>query len=208
MFKDTFGRIFRTFPTALVLLGLVVLLQGCGDLGRSPLISNDETETPVALEKRSHVIFLGPINRLRTTKPVHQGQLGWRTRAAEIGPSGGMLNLVESNGPGSGDDLEVHFAVPHRSLQDPAMIMMGVYGETLSELRVAFNPDGLQFSPSAQLKVVLGLDRIDLSLDDLKVYHEHEDGTVDEPDFWIQQQGSHIIIRVVVPGFSEYSWDE
>ncbi len=113
--------------------------------------------------------------------------------------------------------LSVTFSVPPLALAEPALITMTVYGNTLSELVIAFEPAGLDFSLPASLQIEIGRERVDLSLDQLIAWHIHGDGSAEQAriisilrynkDGKITDGGKYEFagIAVSVPGFSIYS---
>jgi hypothetical protein len=71
-------------------------------------------------------------------------------------------------------------AVPPLAVAEPVLITMTVYGNTLSELVIAFAPEGLIFSLPASLQIEIGRKRVDLPLDQLIAWHIHGDGSAEQ----------------------------
>ena len=78
-------------------------------------------------------------------------------------------------------------------------------GQTLADVIVKFRPAGMTFDPVAilELKVKGKLDPTALV-----AYHVSKKGRVSKPAFTVEGKKSTWKLRVEVPSFSEYSWDE
>jgi hypothetical protein len=101
------------------------------------------------------------------------------------------------------------------ALDDDVEITMTVYGQTLSELVIAFEPGGLDFLIAAELEIAVGLDKVDIDLGDLAAYHaSQEDYNDNDENDWQEEEidieelyeGSEEIKFIIeIPGFSRYS---
>ena len=120
---------------------------------------------------------------------------------------GGYLIVSETNGKGPKDNLIVEFEVPRGALDIPCPISMTVYGNTLSELVIAFWPGGLQFLEDAELIVTIGSELADISTDQLVVHHHYESGAVEEASITsLKNEGkARLTFVTAVPGFSRFS---
>lgn len=140
-------------------------------------------------------------------------------RAAKLAtvPSGGLVvsqifsiwgdhfTVADLNGAGVTDDLQVTFSVSSGGLGSPLLITMTVFGNTAQDLVMAFDPAGLLFLGNAELKVVLGDDRLDIPLAQIQAYHAYADGTVVDAEILSRTDGNGTSeIRIKVPGFSRY----
>ena len=204
----------------------LALTTGCGE-GKAPLApesaSLDQapggvvylTFSPQALERVGKVATI-PASGKTTSKTFYPNQTS-------------SMKIQDLNGAGTRDDLEVQFTVPAGALNQSTTITMTVYGNKLSDLVLAFEPNGLVFNQLAQLEVKIGAQRVDRSLldlqalllpfADLQAYHDH-DGSVDSATItsvktYIMLLGIEVEthdlllydyarIKVAVPGFSRY----
>lgn len=209
-----------------VLLALGALVAGCST-GNSPVASApDEAQAgagPVYLA-------LTPGGLRPVGKPAAIPDEGLSvSRTFWPGKSGSML-VQDLQGKGVRDDLQVEFRVGSGSLTEATTISMTVYGNTLSDLILAFEPSGLVFADAAQIRVAIGAKRVDRSLLDLvglvlpfsglEAEHTTSDGetdsaritsvrtfikllfaTVETFDLLLYD---YAVICVEVPGFSRY----
>lgn len=122
-----------------------------------------------------------------------------------IGALGGTLTVVEANGPGTADDLRVDFDVDPGALTSLTSIVMTVLEDSASgDLVMDMSPDGLDFGGDAELDVHLGEDLVDLDVDDITAWHEH-DGQVDDATITYRSHtGDTVRVKIAVPGFSRY----
>ncbi|MFH1568422.1 MAG: hypothetical protein ABIL09_10545, partial [Gemmatimonadota bacterium] len=128
-----------------------------------------------------------------------------RVVAADRGPAG-AARAVDCPGARPQDNLSVIFTVPPGALAEYTPVRMEVRGELLSELEVIFTPSGTRFTPWASLHYYLGIERVDLNLDQLGAVHIY-DGGVEEPiETQINHTGSSSTVQIWldVPGFSVY----
>ena len=104
------------------------------------------------------------------------------------------------------DDLYVSLTVPSRAVDHEVLVTMTVIGNRLSDLVIAFQPGGLVFNIPATLWVKMGTELVDLETTDLAVWHEYEDGSIEETTMHtskIFEKGSYEF-TAEVPGFSRY----
>ena len=115
------------------------------------------------------------------------------------------LEVLDLNGKSATDDIFVYFDVPKGGVAEAVDNTMPLYGETLSDLVVAFQPGGLVFLKAASLRVQMGTDLVDIDLAELQVYHEYSDGTVEESTITsVQTYNNYLEFAAVVTGFSRY----
>lgn len=210
----------------LLLSSILALFGGCGE-GKPPLAPESTaldqapggimylTFSPEALERVGKIATI-PAAGKTTSKTFYPDKTA-------------SMKIQDLNGSGTRDDLEVEFTVAAGDLSKRKTITMTVYGNKLSDLVLAFEPDGLVFNHPAKLAVKIGAERIDRSLLDLQAlllpfaslqaYHDH-DGTVDsavitsvKTYIWLLLLGEtetppplydYARINVDVPGFSRY----
>lgn len=210
---------------AFLITGVLALTTGCGE-GKAPLAPESTTLdqasngvtyltfSPEALERVGKIATI-PAAGKTTSKTFYPDQTA-------------SMKIQDLNGSGTRDDLEVEFTVAAGDLSKRKTITMTVYGNKLSDLVLAFEPDGLVFNHPAQLSVKIGVERVDRSLldlealllpfADLQAYHDH-DGTVDNAvitsvktytylpllgETETQPLYDYARINVDVPGFSRY----
>ena len=129
-----------------------------------------------------------------------------RSVTKTIGAKGGLIQLQVNVGGKARDDLAVGLAVPYGALSEDISITMTVYGNTLSDLVVDFDPGGLAFAKHAVMDLQLGSDLVDIALDDLHLLHIHDDGTAEDAGILATvewgKNTTHIVVSV--PGFSRY----
>lgn len=178
---------FLTPSLRIVLLSsILALFGGCGE-GKTPLAPQS-----AALDQApSGVTYLtfSPEALARVGKIASIPAAGKTTSKVFYPNQTASMKVQDLNGSGTRDDLEVEFTVKAGDLAKTTKITMTVYGNKLSDLVLAFEPDGLVFNHPAQLAVKIGYERIDRSLLDLQAlllpfaslqaYHDH-DGTVDK----------------------------
>ncbi|MBI2503589.1 MAG: hypothetical protein HYW07_10210 [Candidatus Latescibacteria bacterium] len=211
---------------ALSLASVLALITGCGE-GKAPLApesaSLDQasggvtylTFSPQALERAGKIASI-PETGKTVSKTFYPDQTA-------------SMKIQDLNGSGTRDDLEVEFTVAAGDLSKRKTITMTVYGNNLSDLVMAFEPDGLVFNQPAKLAVKIGAQRVDQSLLDLKAlllpfadveaYHDH-DGSVEGATITSVKTYIYVLllgeaetppplydyarIKVDVPGFSRY----
>lgn len=144
----------------LPLLALGVLTVGCAP-ETSPVASD-----PAAGDGAVY-LALAPGGLRPVGKPAAIPAAGV-SASRTFGPGrGGSIVVEDLGGRGVRDDLRVEFRVGPRDLTQTATITMTVYGNTLSDLILAFEPSGLVFAEPAEIRVTIGAQRVDRSLLDL-----------------------------------------
>ena len=127
-----------------------------------------------------------------------------------VTPSKSKKLTVTDKEEGKENALKVTLAIDENAVAEPVQVTMTVYGNTLNELVVAFEPGGLTFLAPATLKIDLGGERIDIPLSEITAYHAQADGSVEEAGIvsvrtWGDDDDiDRIVIKVAVPGFSRY----
>ncbi len=183
----------------LPVLSMLALAWGCGDVP-SPIAPQ-----PVAVDEGgvSYLAF-SPEAAQRAAKLATVPSTGL-TVSQLFSIWGDHFTLADLNGAGVTDDLKVTFSVPSGGLTSPLLITMTVYGNQASDLVMAFDPSGLLFLGSAELKVVLGDDKLDIPLSQIKAYHAYDNGTVVDATILSRVDGDGTSeLRIEVPGFSRY----
>jgi hypothetical protein len=216
------------FALAVSLAGALALASGCGE-GKAPL----SPESTSLTQAPDGIIYLSfspqALARLGKVAAIPEG--GKTTSRLFYPDQTSSMKVQDLEGAGTRDDLEIEFRVPAGALNRPTKITMTVYGNKLSDLVLAFEPDGLVFNKPAQLKLKIGAERIDRSLldletlllpfADLQAYHEH-DGSVENAAITSVKTYIYALllgevesplplgvydyarIEVSVPGFSRY----
>lgn len=141
----------------------------------------------------------GPVFFINEETRTLEGLIGW---------AGGSLKIKDHNVNGDNtDNLVVHLDLSAGTLDSDELITMTVYGETLSDLVVAFSPAGLQFNKPAILTIRLGIQLVDGPVDEsIPIHHIYSDGTVEIANFVSFSRWTNGAARfqVEVPGFSRY----
>ena len=191
----------RNIMQVFVLLVAAAFLVSCG-VDQAPVAPDATTGTP-SPDSRMLVTFspdvTPPAAKIATTP------LKGRTVSGLFDAAGGTLEINEANGLRAQGDLRVLFTVPAKALSAPTKIAMTVYGNTLSDLVVAFEPGGLTFLQDAILEIWFGEQRVDVPVEVISVWHEYSDGTVIEAqNYWSEWVKKTYHVVVMVPGFSRY----
>ena len=124
-----------------------------------------------------------------------------------VSPKGkARLKLQDLNGSGIYDDMYALLWVPNGAVTERVLVTMTLYGNYLSDVIVAFQPGGLEFAKDAILEVYVGRDLVDLDMATLTVWHEYEDGTIEEVTLdWVKNYGAGAVtFEALLPGFSRY----
>jgi hypothetical protein len=190
------------------------LTIGCGT-ENIPVSSNEDTVTNNA-NGRSFFTFSRDAAQ-RAGKISAHAEKG-RTVSAVFTQVGGTLHLAELNSAVATDDLEVIFEVMPNSLpvvvsdnfsptdaNSNVLITMTVYGHTLEDMVIEFEPDGLIFDPVAMMNLQLGHDLVNTPLKEIVIWHIHGDGSVEEAVFTVHADDINVYLTIEVPGFSRYS---
>jgi len=209
-FARSFGLIFG-------ILTLVFLASGCG-MDQSPVAPEEAAVAPAPTT--GLVLAFSPETARQAAAKLATIPPEGRSKSEIFGASATELEIKDKNGWGYKDDLKVKFSTRDGALDSEVEITMTVYGNVLSEIVAAFQPGGLIFLRPATLELELGADLVDLPLDNLQVWHIHDDGTVEEAEIlsirgydeddeeWVEENldgADFVNIEVVVPGFSRYS---
>lgn len=194
-------RRFSFFPVVGALV-LALLVWGCGT-DSSPVAPDEPTLTQTA-DGRIFLAF-SESAALRAAKLAEEPYSTNAGIAQVFGVEGGELEIEKTNGEGITDDLKVIFRTAEGALTEDVLITMAVYGETMSDLVVAFGPSGLVFLVEAELDIRLGRERVDMNLEELIVWHIHDDGLVEMATHRAKDWGDIVRIQVDVPGFSRFS---
>jgi len=194
--SDVLRRAF--LPLGLVLMSLVL---GCST-DSTPLASG---ELALAEDGRSYLSFSAE-GQQRAGKIAAVPAEGVVVSDFIKADKGGWLKFQDKNQPGNDDDLKVELMVGANALESDVTITMTVYGNTLSDLVVAFDPGGLIFLEDALLEIWLGEYLVDIDPDSIVVHHEYSDGTVEEAVIFSAEYSPPAFkILVAVPGFSRYT---
>lgn len=191
----------RILRLALPLASLVLFSAGCSS-DTSPtaaaVTQNEDGRTFVSFSSDA-LVHAGKVAAI----PFAEGETVSELFTAK---GGGKLGFADDNRSGSGDDVGVTFRVSRKALDADVTIHMTVYGNTMSNLVVAFEPGGLIFREDAELEIQLGADLIDLDTKSIVVHHTYNDGTVEEAVVYSSEYSEKAFkIKVAVPGFSRYS---
>lgn len=191
-----------------------LLAFGCG--GEQGPTASQGVALESSSQERSFLAF-APEGRVRAAKlaiaPTDAAVEGRTVSAVFMPDENGVLRIAEELDIASNSDLAVspnnylaaRFNVRKGALEEPVLITMTVYGESLSDMVVAFQPAGLEFLEMAVLRLALGGAKVDLPLYDLHAWHIYNDGTVEEVGFSILDEPNGILFKIDVPGFSRYS---
>jgi hypothetical protein len=190
-------------------LGGIVVLSGCGSPGLSPLAPNLAKVPQAPGEKATQssgpvYLALSPRALQRASKPA--AAAGVYTRSASGWFSPGREGRLEVHFPRYADAGEVQvkratFEVEKGSIEGRQEITMQVTsGHSLSDVLVAFSPEGLTFDPPATLTIVL---RGEVDPGAIQVYHFHG-GAVEKVSATVEEGERTTTIAVKVFSFSTY----
>ena len=181
------------------------LTIGCGTEYHSPVASNPEPTFTQAEDGRTFITF-SPQAQHRAAKVSAIPAQG-RTVSKVFDANHNAFEIFDANGTDHRlDDITVFFTVPDHALDHPVEITMTVYGNTLEEMVVVFEPGGLTFLHHATLGVFMGHNLVHTPHNQLKAWHEHGDGSVEEANiFWLKVTDAKVKMKIAVPGFSRYS---
>lgn len=199
---NRFERIISGAILTLLVAATVLILPGCGT-GHSPVASTDIQPQIIEADGRSLLSF-GAAGAQRAAKIATIPTEGV-TVSDLFGLTGGTIQVKDDNGNGPKDDLRVTFTVPDNALNLPTNITMTVYGNTLEDLVVEFQPSGLVFLQDAELDLRFGTDLVSTPFNQIVVWHEYSDGTVVPATFSKYNSGNIIRLKIDIPGFSKYS---
>ncbi len=175
---------------------------------------NSDAPEEIQQQASNRVSFsLAPAGSPRLSKPIPGADMPIGIASRLIGPDGGTLVITNGNASEDGDNaseedqLKIMFMVMPGALDGYHQITMEVYGRTLSDLEIVFEPSGLKFGVNAMLLAQVGNNLIDLTLSEVLVWHNSLDGTDEVPFGYIARE-KHVAFYIAVPGFSRYSWDD
>lgn len=204
----------------------LLIFAGCGS-DSGPLSSNPGTLSQTA-DGTTYLTF-SPEALARVGKIAAIPAEG-RTVSRTFSPGQtASMQIVDRERRGVRDDLEIRFTVHAGDLSESTTITMTAYGNTLSDLVLAFEPHGLVFNSPARIDLKIGAERVDRSLLDLQAlllpfgdveaYHDH-DGDVETAHIVSVRTFIRVLfkdvetfnlllfdyaqIAVDVPGFSRY----
>ena len=202
----------------LLLAGMIAvmagLLSGCGT-DRSPVAYGDDPTTVAAesgqdLAPAAKIADFGDLlTKLRNADwAAIADRVESASRTKKIRRTGGILTVIEKlDFQGSG--MLASLVVPRGALTETKTITMSVIGDDLSSLVVGFQPAGLVFNKPASLRILLGRDRVDLSVEEIRNLiglHLYANGNVEQVDvrsMRLRREGVWLVIEV--PGFSRYA---
>ena len=196
------SRSKRIPATAVALLGLF-LASGCG-VDHERVVQEEATVTQSA--GGTAYLTFSPQAAQRAAKLATIPAEGV-TASRSFDDDGGTLVVEDNNGPAAGDDLKITFTISEEAaddlFDDNIQITMTVYGNTLSELVVAFTPGGLVFPIAVELKLELGSDLVDMSLATLKAIHTYH-GREEPARITVIGGRVTTVIYISIPSFSRY----
>jgi hypothetical protein len=231
MFRRFAHTASGTLFTLLVVTG-VALFTGCGDLSRSPLVSDSgsvetiQEDAGMAASGGTFSIAFSP-NRPDgsglLTKPAGDKKLSKKSTGKKVKARKGGRLQVKLNHRGKAEKgvvrvQKVRLDVKRGSMKKDTKISMKVTsGTTLEDVLVEFGPSGLKFSQTAVLTIWVKGDIDEKKMKKLAVYHIEEDDPDDDDNekevskarVRIKKVGKKtwkIIIKV--PGFSDYDVDD
>lgn len=193
----------RALSIVLLTMLFVVLVTGCGT-DRSPVATGNQAEVVQAEDGRAFLAFstAGVRRAARIATLPAEGV----TVSGLIDLEGGTLSVDDANGGGTKDDVHIDFTVAAGALSAPQTITMTVYGNSLEELIVAFDPGGLVFLLDAELDIRMGKDLVSTSVEQIRAWHEYADGSGEDATITeAYSSGNTVRVKVAVPGFSRYS---
>lgn len=199
------------FKMAFRMLALagIVLLSGCGSLSQSPSAPNLPAATRGLGERASFsdgpvYLSFSPGASLRSTKPT--ARAGIYTESASGWFSPVWEGRLQVSFPRYADAGEVQvkkatFEVERGAVEERQKITMRVTsGKSLSDVVIAFSPEGLSFDPPATLTIVL---RGKVDPEAIQVYHLHG-GVVEKTSAEVEEGERTTTVIVRVFSFSRY----
>ena len=191
----------RRFGLTFCLLALAAFAASCG-VDQSPVASGPDEGMPAAKRIKSNGVYASVETTVEVVPTVDD-----RTVTGIFGPEGGNLTVVDKNGKGKKDDIEVSLMMAAGVLTEDLPITMTVNGEDLSTLVVVFEPAGKVFSRDLDLRIDLGNNLAQNSdVNKITPYHIYADGSVEDVNIYhIDRSSNALNIYIKVPGFSRYS---
>lgn len=217
-------NVFRATLKAFT-MAFAVITIGCGDSNRALLSPNideaNQAETNVSLNvaaNESQVKTLDPRLTYFTFSPEmpHATKKGKKNKNSATEKfkknKSGKLVVKPDKIPDSDVQLiSATFTVKKKSIPKNVEISMTVYAtKDLQSLVIAFTPAGLTFSPPGILELVIqGELEKETEKALTKIYHRHgEDNTVTPIDSDVEKKKKTYKVKIKVPGFSQYYWDD
>ena len=210
------NRSYLPVAAGLVALAVLAFGPGCGT-DNSPLIS----DSPTLAQPDSEPVYLSFASRSNPgAAKVASDPAEWLTTAEVVVPDeSNALTIRDWNEPGKRDDLRADLIILRGSVQESVLITMGMNGNTLGDLVMGFKPAGLEFDRPATLVLTIGLDRVDVDLADIAVYHFSQEDDDSDPEeahvISVTETADAVRLVVVIPSFSRYSlspgccsWDD
>ena len=208
----------RTFG---LMLAATALVWSCGDVGQSPVSSVDTAVAPSEIsavtQEAPAGMFVFSGRALRVAKSgVEEGTFVYERDAGMIDEDkGGKLKAKFKSYAGK-DQVQVKSAelkVAKDSIipvlpafKGKHLVVMSVRsGTSLDDVLVKFWPPGMVFTPNAELSVHF---QGEFDGDAPVAYHVTKDGKVTVIKVTIEQKKGSFVLKVEVPGFSEYSYDD
>jgi hypothetical protein len=164
----------------LATLTAALFLGGCGT-DRSPVAAGNQPTIIQAEDGRTLLAF-SPTALARAAKSGNPHKADTPSTASKLirAKQGGELVVQEGmNGGGPHDDFRVALVIDRNKMAENAVITMTVYGHTLEDLVVAFDPGGFEFLKPAKLTITVGEERYIAIPEGVTVQHEYSDGTVE-----------------------------
>ena len=191
-------------PALLAITFLVALfalaIYGCGDGTYSP------TSVDQALEGDSSgrvIIAFSPEAAVRAAKRLDDDGDDSRTDSALFTPEDDGELEVEIEEDDA--EVDVEFCVEEGGVGEDVVITMTVFGSTLDDLAIAFEPSGFQFLIPAVLKIDMKSDDENLESSDIQAFHIYHDGTSVEAEIiGLDADDDELEVEISVPGFSRY----
>ena len=199
-------------PILLATLTTALLLGGCGT-DRSPVAAGNQptivqTEdgrtllafSPAALQRAAKIATTGNPHKADTPRTV--------SGLIKVNPGGAIVVQEDMDNGGPHNDFRIALEVGRNQVAENVVITMTVYGSTLEDLVVGFDPGGFAFVKPAKLSITVGKERYTAIPEGVTVQHEYSDGTVEAitvTHLLVQKDGGRINIKLDVPGFSRYS---
>ncbi len=221
MFNRFAHTVSGTITTLLVAAG-VALLAGCGDLSRSPFVSDSgsaetaqvETGKAASSSGTFSIGFNKPDALGLLTKPADNKNLDKESKKKKVKKNkGGTLGVsFKHKGKVKKDEARVkkaNFYVKKGSIDKDVRITLTVFsGTTLGDISIKYGPSGTKFKPPAILTLVVEADVDKETMEKVKIYHTQADGTVTESNFKLVGGGKTWVFIIEVTSFSSEDLDD
>ena len=209
----------------LIFIGLM-LIGGCGNFDRSPVVSTSVEESvtldsfiptpdgpsyiafsPAAVVRAQHLA-----NAKRLAKVIVPDSLYSEDTLGLFSVVNGGAIQVQFVPYGNANTVRVEQAVftvvPNAVPADTTITMDVTSGTQLDDIVAAFGPSGLTFSPFASLQIAVS-GELNIEPQNIVAYHIYADGTVTTTNITIEQTGVKAwLFSIEVPGFSRYGFDD